>query len=430
VGIAIGTQALAGKGVRFAKLGLLIIDEEQRFGVRQKATLRQLREGVHVLTLTATPIPRTLQSALAGLQELSVIATPPARRQPVRSFRVPFDPVVVSQALQRERRRGGQSFVVCPRVEDIAPMRARLAQAAPGLELIEAHGGMKPEALDDAMVRFADGEGDVLLATNIVEAGLDVPRANTMLIWRPDRFGLAQLHQLRGRVGRGRARGVVYLLTDPETKLTDTAAKRLDALESQDRLGAGFAISARDLDLRGAGDLLGEDQAGHVKLIGLELYQYLLRRAVGVARGEPPPEDWTPELRLDLPAYLPAEYISDEATRVELHDRLGRALRSGDAGTIGFLEDEIEDRFGPLPDPVRHLIALTHLRAMCRRLGVARLDTGPAGAAATLRQPLRAEPPAPFQCRGERLVLPRESRDAAGKLAAAEALLGLIEKLG
>ena len=305
-------------------------------------------------------------------------------------------------------------------------MRARLEQAAPGLDLIEAHGGMKPEQLDDAMLRFANGESDVLLATNIVESGLDVPRANTMLIWRPDQFGLSQLHQLRGRVGRGRARGIVYLLTDPETRLGSAAAKRLDALESRDRLGAGFSISARDLDLRGAGDVLGEDQAGHVKLIGLELYQHLLRGAVCVARGERPPEAWTPELTLNLPAYLPAEYVADEASRLTLHARLGRAVGDGDAEAITLLEEEVEDRFGPHPEPVRHLFALAELRVTCRRLGVARLEVGPSGAAADLRTPPRAELPE-LERRGNRLVLRRESRDPGARLDAARSLLGALQ---
>ncbi|MBV8590510.1 MAG: DEAD/DEAH box helicase, partial [Acetobacteraceae bacterium] len=270
IGLAIGTQALAGKGVRFKDLGLLIVDEEQRFGTRQKSALRRLRgrdkARNHALTLTATPIPRTLQSALAGLQDLSIIATPPARREAIRTFRTADDDLVLREALLRERRRNGQSFVICPRIEDIAPMSERLHRLTPELHVIEAHGKMPPDETDEAMVRFADGEADVLLSTNIVETGLDVPRANTMLIFNPERFGLSQLHQLRGRVGRGRVRGVVYLLTDPARPASAAADRRLRVLEAFDRVGAGFAISARDLDLRGAGDLLGEQQAGHVKL--------------------------------------------------------------------------------------------------------------------------------------------------------------------
>ena len=306
VRIAIGTHALAAKGVRFHDLGLVVIDEEQRFGTRQKASLRKMGEGVHVLTLTATPIPRTLQAALVGLQSLSVIATPPARRQPIRTARAPMDDALLAQALRRETRRGGQGFVVCPRIEDIEPMRERIAGLLPDLSLLVAHGGMPPAEVDEALVRFASGDGDVLLSTNIVETGLDVPRANTMLVWRPDRFGLSQLHQLRGRVGRGRARGAIYLLTDPAAPPTPATDRRLRTLEALDRVGAGFAISARDLDLRGAGDLLGEEQAGHLRLVGIELYRHMLDRALAAARGEAPPEEWTPHLGLEPRRLHPA----------------------------------------------------------------------------------------------------------------------------
>ncbi len=427
VRVVIGTQAVAAKSVQFQDLGLLVIDEEQRFGVRQKNGLRALREGVHVLTLTATPIPRTLQAALTGLQQLSVLATPPARRQPVRTVLEAFDPVVVTQALQREARRGGQSFVVCPRIEDLPEMRARIAALVPHLSLVEVHGGMKPEAMDEAMVRFAGGDGDVLLSTNIIEAGLDVPRANTMLVWHPDRFGLAQLHQLRGRVGRGRARGAVYLLTEPGAPLEPATEERLQALVEHDRLGAGFAISARDLDLRGAGDLLGEDQAGHVKLLGLDLYRHMLRRALRLARGESAEEDWVPEITLDLPAYLPHDYVEDAGLRVELHRRLTDAVRVGDQAGIDRLEEEIEDRFGPIPDPVRLLLEVAHLRTECRRAGVAKLDAGPEAAAATLRDDARPLRPDKLERRGERWVLPRPSGGVAERIAIAAELIDMLD---
>ncbi len=427
IGIVIGTQALASKTVRFKKLGLLIVDEEQRFGVRQKNALRKFGTGVHTLTLTATPIPRTLQTALAGLQELSVLATAPARRQPIRCVRARLDTALVAQALRRERRRGGQSFVVCPRVEDLAPMRARLREAVPELRLVEAHGGMKADALDEAMLRFAAGRGDVLLATNIIEAGLDLPRANTMLIWHPDRFGLAQLHQLRGRVGRGRARGAVYLLTEPDANLTAAAEKRLEALESFDRLGSGFAISARDLDLRGAGDLLGEDQAGHVKLLGLDLYRDMLARAMRTARGEEEIEDWSPRITLDITAYLPSDYIADGTLRVELHDRLGRALRLGESTALDEIRDELEDRFGALPAPVENLVSIAFMRMRCRKLGIATLDAGPSGVAITLRPGRRAKPPSRLERKGERLVFHKASADDASRLATVHALLDMFE---
>ena len=238
VRVVVGTHALAAPGLRFQDLGLVVIDEEQRFGEAQKRQLRGLGAGQHVLTMTATPLPRSLQAALVGLIDVSVLATPPVARQPVRGFVVPFDPVVVRSALLREARRGGQSFVVCPRIEDLAPMQARLAELVPELSLVVAHGRMRGDALDAAMLDFAEGRGDVLLATNIIEAGLDIPNANTMLVWRPDRFGLAQLHQLRGRVGRGRSRATAYLLTDPSD------GERPDG-ERHRAQAAGHAGSAR-----------------------------------------------------------------------------------------------------------------------------------------------------------------------------------------
>ncbi|MCB4825052.1 DEAD/DEAH box helicase [Roseicella aerolata] len=431
VQIVVGTQALASKAVRFADLGLLVVDEEQRLGARQKAQLKTLRgrEGLHVLTLTATPIPRTLQAALVGLRDLSVIATPPARRQPVRTLRAPLDDALLAQALRREARRGGQSFVVCPRIEDIAPMRARIAGLLPELSLIEAHGDMPAAEMDEAMVRFADGGADVLLSTNIVETGLDVPRANTMLVWRADRFGLSQLHQLRGRVGRGRARGVIYLLTDPATKPAQATIRRLKTLEALDRIGAGFAISARDLDLRGAGELLGEQQAGHMRLVGMELYRHLLDRALARARGEAPPEAWSPAITLGVDAYVPEAHIPEEALQVDIHARLGRALRAGDLAVVEALEDELEDRFGEAPEPLRNLFDLARLSARCRQLGIAKLEVGPEAAAATPsgtvpRREAAAAPP--LERRGERLLLRRLGATPADRLANAAALLAAL----
>ncbi|WP_343896786.1 DEAD/DEAH box helicase [Craurococcus roseus] len=426
VRIAIGTHALTAKGVRFRDLGLVVIDEEQRFGTKQKAALRAMGGGgAHVLTMTATPIPRTLQSALIGLQSLSAIATPPARRQPIRTARAPMDDALLVQALRREARRGGQSFVVCPRIEDIEPMRGRIAELVPDLSLLVAHGGMPPAEVDEALVRFAAGEGDVLLSTNIVETGLDVPRANTMLVWRPDRFGLPQLHQLRGRVGRGRARGVVYLLTDPAHPPSPATDRRLRTLEALDRVGAGFAISARDLDLRGAGDLLGEEQAGHLRLVGIELYRHMLDRALAAARGEAAPEQWTPHLGFNIDAFIPPEHVPEEALRVELHARLGELMRRGDLRALEDMADEAEDRFGPPPEPFRNLLALARLAVLCRRLNVARLEVGPQAAAASFHG---ARPPAapPLEESKGRLILRRESADATGRLEVAEAVLAAL----
>ncbi|MEH3144661.1 MAG: helicase-related protein [Methylobacterium frigidaeris] len=426
VRLVVGTHALAGRGVSFHDLGLVIIDEEQRFGTRDKASLREAAGDGHILTLTATPIPRTLQSALAGLQSLSVIATPPAVRQPIRTVLIPFDPDTLRAALLREHGRGGQSFVVCPRIEDLAAVEARLRGLAPDLSIAVAHGDLKPAEMDEIMVRFADGEGDVLLATSIIESGLDVPRANTMIVFDAERFGLSQLHQLRGRVGRGQRRGVTYLLSRPDKPLSPAAEKRLRTLEALDRLGAGFAISARDLDLRGAGDLVGESQAGHVKLIGLGLYQHLLHLALRAAKGEPA-EDWTPEIRLGLAGCVPPDYIPEPEIRLGLYTRL---LRLRSVGEVEALRREVEDRFGLLPEPVEALMTLARLRAGCFVLGVARLTGGPQGIAADLRPGLPCPVPAgdDLAVKPGRLVLGRPSETPAERATLATDLIHRIQE--
>ena len=418
--IVIGTQALASPEIAFARLALVVIDEEQRFGTKAKAALTKFRSGVHGLVLSATPIPRTLQGALAGLQALSVLTTPPARRQPVRTTVLDFDEAVLRAALTREHARGGQSFCVCPRIEDFETITALLDRVAPDLSVIALHGRMKPDAIDGALSGFAEGHGDILLSTDIIEAGLDIPRANTILVWRADLFGLAQLHQLRGRVGRGRTRGMAWLFTDPARPPTAQAAERLAALAAHDGLGAGFAVAARDLDIRGAGDLLGDEQAGHAKLLGVELARHLLARAMARARGEALEEDWRPEMVLDLPATIPADYMPDPAARIALHARLARP------GDTGALAEELEDRFGPLPDAVRHLLAQAELRAACVRLGVARLEAGPVAVAADMR----AEPPDMdgLEKKASRLILRHHSHSVDERLALARALLRRIAR--
>jgi transcription-repair coupling factor (superfamily II helicase) len=273
------------KDVAYANLGLVVIDEEQRFGAAEKARLRGAGE-IHLLSLSATPIPRTLQIAMVGLQDMSIIATPPARRQPIRTSIDQFDEVRIRTALMREKTRGGQSFVVVPRIEDMAEVGNKLRQAAPELSVVEAHGKMPVAEIDEVMVGFAEGRGDILLGTNIIEAGLDVPRANTMIVWRADRFGLAQLHQLRGRVGRGSRRGQVVLLTRTEDGIGERTLRRLRTLAAFDRLGAGFEISAQDLDMRGAGELLGATQAGHMRLIGIA--RHCARPGGKMSNGGPP----------------------------------------------------------------------------------------------------------------------------------------------
>jgi transcription-repair coupling factor (superfamily II helicase) len=388
IGVVVGTHALAARDIAFADLALLIVDEEQRFGARMKRDLRAMGEAAHVLTMTATPIPRTLQMAMVGIEDVSVIATPPARRRPIRTFLAPFDGATVRTALLREARRGGQSFIVAPRIEDIGPLTDQLAKLAPELTVRIAHGRLAPEEVDAVMVGFAEGDGDILLATNIIESGLDVPRANTMLIWRPDRFGLAQLHQLRGRVGRGRAQGLAYLLGDPDEEMPEATRARLSTLEAFDRLGSGLEISARDLDLRGAGDLIGEAQAGHVKMIGADLYQRLLTRAVRVARGEEEIGDTQVTLNVGVTGALPEAYVPESAVRISLYVRLARIA---DIDEVDALADELEDRFGHRPPEVEILLALARVRALAARARIARIDAGPKAIALTPHSPAAIE---------------------------------------
>ncbi|WP_236554736.1 helicase-related protein [Novosphingobium sp. 9U] len=422
VSVVIGTGAIAGKGVTFADLGLVIVDEEQRFGAADKGKLASLGAD-HILTLSATPIPRTLQSALVGLQQLSIIATPPARRQPIRSTVAAFDDAQVRIALLRERSRGGQSFVVVPRIEDLAGLAERLARLVPEMTVLEAHGKLPAADLDETMVRFARGDGDVLLATNIIEAGLDVPRANTMIVWRADRFGLSQLHQLRGRVGRGSRRGHILLLTDPEKPIAPRTLARLNTLAAFDRLGAGFAISARDLDMRGAGDLLGEEQAGHAKLIGVELYQHLLELAIARARDEEI-EDWSPVLNAGLSGTLPESWIPDLDLRITLHARLARI---GDLSGLAQFEEELLDRFGELPAEAADLLADARLRVLARSAGIERVDAGPAAIALTARAGHKPDFKGAGLVRsGERYVCKGDFADPQVRLARTEEILSSL----
>ena len=404
IAVVVGTSAVAGRGVAYRDLALVVIDEEQRFGTKTKHQLRGLGAG-HVLTLSATPIPRTLQSAMVGLQAISVIASPPARRQPIRTTVGTFDDTVVRKALMRERARGGQSFVVVPRIENIDGLATKLGALVPDLAVVIAHGDLDAAALDDAMAGFAGSAADILLATNIIEAGLDVPRANTMIVHHADRFGLSQLHQLRGRIGRGGRRGQIMLLTDETASIADATMKRLRTLQAFDRLGAGFAISARDLDMRGAGDLIGEEQAGHLKLIGTALYQYLLGRALRAAQGKDA-DTWEPEVNLGIPGYLPEPWIPEVDVRLTLYARLARM---SDIGEIDGFEAELEDRFGPLPDPASALLDNARIGAMALAAGVREVDTGPAALALTMDDPT-ATLPDPFE-RAERRWLVRERID-------------------
>jgi transcription-repair coupling factor (superfamily II helicase) len=425
-GIVVGTHALAGEQVDFADLGLMIVDEEQKFGAAVKQRLREMANSGHLLSMTATPIPRTLQAAMIGVQDVSVIASPPARRRPIRTFLAPFDPASVRTALLREKRRGGQSFLVAPRIEDIGPLADQLQTLAPELSVKIAHGALPADEVDSVMVGFADGDGDILLATNIIESGLDVPRANTMIIWRPDRFGLSQLHQLRGRVGRGRVQGVAYLLHDPADELSDATRARLSTLEAFDRLGAGLAISARDLDLRGAGDLTGEDQAGHMQMIGAALYHRLLDRAIRVAKGEAIEDEVAPTIQLGERGLIPIDHVPDAVTRINLYARLAR-LETMEA--IDAFEDELQDRFGALPPPLVLLLAQSRLAAVARAAGVREVSAGPKAIAVTLAPGRRenaakaAKRIAGVEPKGDRLIIPVASETQAERLDRVERIL-------
>ncbi len=386
IDIVVGTAAVVGKSVRYARLGLVVIDEEQRFGAADKARLRG-RNDVHLLVMSATPIPRTLHRAMIGLQSVSIIATPPARRQPVRTTVNDGDDAVIRMALLREKARGGQSFVVVPRIADLAEMRDKLKRLASTLTMVEVHGKLPGAELDEAMLAFAAGRGDILLATNIIETGLDVPRANTMIIWRSDRFGLAQLHQLRGRVGRGRRRGQVVLMTG-RGQIAEATHKRLRTLATFDQLGSGFAIAGADLDQRGGGDILSDAQAGHMKLIGVELYQHLLEGALRRARGDAQPE-WLPDIRTVTSGGFPPEWIAEPEVRLNLYMRLAR-LR--DRSELEAFEAELFDRFGTLPDAAVALINHAHLTMLALETDIRAISAGPAAVALT---PAKADRPVP-----------------------------------
>lgn len=383
VDIVIGTHALLAKGIRFANLGLLVIDEEQHFGVNHKESLKQLRSDVHVLTLTATPIPRTLQLALSGVRELSIIGTPPVDRLAIRTYVSEFDPVTVREALLREHYRGGQSFYVVPRVSDIAEIQDFLREQVPEISVVTANGQMPAGQLDDKMNAFYDGQYDVLLATTIVESGLDIPAANTLIVHRADMFGLSQLYQIRGRVGRSKIRAYAYITTKPRKPLTADAQKRLRVLGSLDSLGAGFTLASQDLDIRGAGNLLGDEQSGHVREVGYELYQSMLEEAIAKMKaGEleglsDADEAWSPQINLGVPVLIPADYVSDLDVRLGLYRRL--SALSGKVELEGFAA-ELIDRFGKLPREVNTLLNIVRIKSACRRAGIARLDGGPKGA--------------------------------------------------
>ncbi len=382
VDIVVGTHAILSKGIEFARLGLVIVDEEQRFGVVHKERLKALKTDVHVLTLTATPIPRTLQMALSGLRELSVIKTPPVDRLAVRTYVMPWDPVVLREALLREHHRGGQSFFVAPRIADLPDIEDFLTKNVPEVKYVVAHGQMAATEVEERMSAFYDRKYDVLLSTTIVESGLDIPSANTLIIHRGDRFGLAQLYQLRGRVGRSKTRAYAYLTTPADRIVTETAEKRLKILLDLDTLGAGFQLASHDLDIRGAGNLVGDEQSGHIREVGFELYQSMLEEAILVARAEGsgtklPDEKFSPVITIDAPILLPDDYIPDLPVRMGLYRRLNELDSRAE---IDAFAAEMIDRFGPLPDPTANLLLLMEIKLNAAVARIARLDVGPKGA--------------------------------------------------
>jgi transcription-repair coupling factor (superfamily II helicase) len=393
VDIVVGTHALLAKSIGFKDLGLLIIDEEQHFGVAHKERLKALREEVHVLTLTATPIPRTLQLALTGVREMSVIATPPVDRLAVRTFITPFDPVTLREALLRERYRGGQSFYVVPRISDLDEVATFLREQVPEVRLMQAHGQMSATQLEDIMSAFYDKQFDVLLSTTIVESGLDIPNANTLIVHRADMFGLGQLYQLRGRVGRSKTRAYAMFTIPPNGKITAQAEKRLKVLHSLDSLGAGFTLASHDLDLRGAGNLLGEEQSGHIKEVGYELYQSMLEEAVHALKQQgaagDQEEQWSPTINVGLPVLLPESYVPDLQVRLGLYRRLSGLHESADLENFSA---ELADRFGALPEEVKHLLTVVQIKNYCRRAGIAQVDAGPKGALISFRHKKFANP--------------------------------------
>jgi len=383
--VVVGTHAILSKTVSFKRLGLVIVDEEQRFGVNHKEKLKQLRTNVHVLTLTATPIPRTLQMAMSGLRELSTIQTPPVDRLAVRTYVMEWDDMVMREALLREHHRGGQSFIVVPRISDMAEIEEWLREHVPEVKAISAHGQMSAGEVEERMSAFYEGKYEVLLSTTIVESGLDIPRANTIIIHRADRFGLAQLYQLRGRVGRSKLRAYAYLTTPANKALSEVAEKRLKVLGDLDSLGAGFQLASHDLDIRGAGNLLGDEQSGHIREVGFELYQSMLEDAILAAKAggaglEKDANGLSPQITVDAPIMIPEDYVPDLAVRMALYRRLNDAESTAE---IEAMSAEMIDRFGPLPAATANLVKLIEIKRQAIDAHIAKIDVGARGALVT-----------------------------------------------
>jgi transcription-repair coupling factor (superfamily II helicase) len=439
VDIIIGTHALLAKSIAFRDLGLLIVDEEQHFGVAHKERLKALRADVHVLTLTATPIPRTLQLALSGVRDLSLITTPPVDRLAVRTYITPFDPLILREALLREHYRGGQSFYVVPRISDLGHAMEFLKETVPEIKAASAHGQIGAAQLEETMTAFYDGKIDVLISTNIVESGLDIPTANTLVVHRADMFGLAQLYQLRGRIGRSKQRAYAYLTTPADRKMTEGAQRRLQVLQSLDQLGAGFSVASHDLDIRGAGNLLGEEQSGHVREVGIELYQDMLEEAVASLRtgqGSEIPDAWSPQINLGTAVLIPENYVPDLNVRMSLYRRLSEL----DEREIDSFAAEMIDRFGPMPEEAGHLLKIAAIKQLCRTASVEKIEAGPKGATISFRNnafanavglvKLIAEHAGTMKVRpDQKVVVMRDWPTPESRLKGAEALLRQLARL-
>jgi transcription-repair coupling factor (superfamily II helicase) len=434
--IVVGTHKLLQADVKFKDLGLVIVDEEHRFGVRHKEQLKKLRAEVDLLTLTATPIPRTLNMAMSGMRDLSIIATPPAARMAVKTLVAQYDPALVREAFQRELARGGQVYFLHNSIDSIQRIARELAALVPDARIRVAHGQMSAHELEQAMLDFHRQRFNVLVCTTIIESGIDVPTANTIVIDRADRFGLAQLHQLRGRVGRSHHRAYAYLIVPDKKAMTADAGKRLAALESLEELGAGFTLATHDMEIRGAGELLGEAQSGQIEAIGFALYNELLERAVRALRSGKVPDfdlggDGGSEIELHLPSLIPDDYLPDVHARLTLYKRIASAT---DEDALRDLQVEMIDRFGLLPQPAKNLFAVAELKLRAAALGIRKLDLGAAGGRITFRPRPEVDPatiirliqrqPRVYKLDGQdKLRVAMELPEAADRLRAAGELL-------
>ena len=374
--IVIGTHALLSNEITFQDLGMLIVDEEQHFGVLQKEKLKELKHGTHVLSLSATPIPRTLQMSMLGIRDLSLIATPPIDRLPIRTHVIPYDGVVVRDALLREHARGGRSFYVAPRIADLEDLEKSLNIIVPELKYVVAHGQMPPTKINEIMEDFYDGKYDILLSTTIIESGIDIPAANTIIIYKAEMLGLSQLYQLRGRVGRSKLRGFAYLIIGNSRTVTQQALRRLEIMQNIDSLGAGFTIASYDSDLRGFGNLIGDEQSGHVREVGAELYQEMLEEAICTLENNKPSDEVTPNINLGTAVFIPEEYIADNDQRFALYKRIS-LLKDDDE--IESFQDELLDRFGPIPEPTQNLLYVVKVKVLSKKIGISDIDVGPGG---------------------------------------------------